>query len=153
MTEKLLKILDNAIWEIMDAMSPARNDRERGFNDSAVFDLETFVSEAREIVDGLMEDYRAEVEARPGFKLSHEMHAMYLDLDPYGAGAAKEYEETDEHFIYRCAAETCEDIPTLEDMLRELEEWTEDEPEYAGIIEGFRRDLEALKRASKTLEG
>lgn len=147
MTEKLMKILDNAISEIMDAMSPARIDRERGFNDSAVFDLETFIAEAREIVDDLMENYRAEVEARPGFKLAHEMHAMYLDLDPYGVGAAKEYEETDEHFIYRCAAETCEDIPTMEETLDELEEMVDGAPEYSGKIEGFKKELAALKRA------
>ena len=147
MTENLLQYFDRIVNDIGRDLAAVRSSRERGFADVAVFDLELLASRLSEYVADLMNDYTAEVKARPGFSLAYDMQTLYTDLDPYGTGSAMECDETEEHFNFKCAATMSDDLPTMEDALRRIEEMTDGEEKYVAQVAGYRARLEALKRA------
>ena len=147
MTENLLKEIEAAITAIGRELAIIRNDQEKGFYDCAVFDLENLTFYVKEYAEDLMEKYTAEVKARPGFQLAYDIQALYMDLDPYGAGSAMDCDETEEHFTFRCAATMSDDLESMEETLQDIEDMTDGEEKYAAQVAGYRARLEALKRA------
>ena len=147
MTEKLFMSLGRIIDSLGKDLACVRYAAENDFPDCAVFDLEGFADRAKEFVSELMEDYTAEVKSRPGFQLAMDIQELYMDLDPYGAGSAMDCDETEEHFTFRCAATMSDDLETMDETLRDIEDMTDGEEKYAAHVAGYRERLEALKRA------
>lgn len=117
------------------------------FGDMEVYELENLASYVKEYAEDLMEKYTAEVKALPGFQLAYDIQALYMDLDPYGAGSAMDCDETEEHFTFRCAASMSDDTESMEETLQDIEDMTDGEEKYAAQVAGYRERLEALKRA------
>jgi len=77
-------------------------------------------------------------------ELSRDIAALYVDLDPYGTDAAREYGETEAQFIERAAASGC-DIATMKNDIAELERMIDGDPDYM-------EKLNSIKSRFKTLE-
>lgn len=75
--------------------------------------------------------------------LSRDIAALYVELDPYGTDAAREYGETETQFIERAAAAGC-DIPTMKGDIEELERMIDGEPEYMSKVENIKQRFETL---------
>ena len=147
MTQMLKDRTDDVIRQISHLLGSARKDLDMDFSDQAVFSLESLLYETRELVEDLAKEYADEAKARPGYDLALRMHEMYREQDPYGFYGAREIYEDDEHYIFRCSAETCEDIEALEEILGDLEEMAEGNAEDEEKVRTFRRQLDGLKAA------
>lgn len=76
--------------------------------------------------------------------LSRDIAALYVELDPYGTDAAREYGETETQFIERAAAAGC-DIPTMKGDIEELERMIDGDPEYMDRLESIKTRLKHLE--------
>lgn len=76
--------------------------------------------------------------------LSRDIAALYVELDPYGTDAAREYGETEAQFIERAAAAGC-DIPTMKGDIEELERMIDGDPEYTDRLKSIKRRFETLE--------
>lgn len=77
-------------------------------------------------------------------ELSRDIAVLYVELDPYGTGAAREYGETEAQFIERAAAAGC-DVPTMKGDIEELERMIDGDPEYTDRLKSIKRRFETLE--------
>ena len=126
-------------------LATVRNCQEKGRFAAALFTLENLVNGAAGMMGELMDQFRAETESKPGYLLARDIQALYMDLDPYGADAARDFDESDEHFMFRISAEVCDDLEAMRGELEELEEMAGDTPEYSEKIKALKTRLENLE--------